>query len=148
MCTYKMLCYFANLIMMELANILFLLCLQVLDGISDEKMTFKVCEALLNRTDLQTSLFVLHYMLTRLSHSVAMNRSHYSNRLLGAKVRIAHKLNAITFSILHMPIHVYTCIYMYLKVTIICRYIFVQFWLKIHFVSVNYAPNWYRVDKV
>lgn len=64
------------------------LSLQVLDGISDEKMTFKVCEALLNRTDLQTSLFVLHYMLTRLSHSVAMNRSHYSNRLLGAKVRI------------------------------------------------------------
>ena len=109
MCTYKMLCYFANLTMMELANILFLLCLQVLDGISDEKTTFKVCEALLNRTDLQTSLFVLHYMLTRLSHSVAMNRSHYSNRLLGAKVRIAHKLNAITFSILHMPIHVYTC---------------------------------------
>ena len=59
----------------------------MLDGISDEKTTFKVCEALLNRTDLQTSLFVLHYMLTRLSHSVAMNRSHYSNRLLGAKVR-------------------------------------------------------------
>ena len=59
----------------------------MLDGISDEKTTFKVCEALLNRTDLQTSLFVLHYMLTRLSHSVAINRSHYSNRLLGAKVR-------------------------------------------------------------
>lgn len=64
-----------------------LFCVQVLDGISDEKTTFKVCEALLNRTDLQTSLFVLHYMLTRLSHSVAINRSHYSNRLLGAKVR-------------------------------------------------------------
>ena len=69
-----------------LGKFLTLSSLKVLDGISDEKTTFKVCEALLNRTDLQTSLFVLHYMLTRLSHSVAMNRSHYSNRLLGAKV--------------------------------------------------------------
>ena len=62
----------------------------MLDGIADDKMALKVCEALLNRTDLQTSLFVLHYMLTRLSHCVAMNKSHYSNRLLGAKVRSVH----------------------------------------------------------
>jgi hypothetical protein len=74
----------------------------VLDGISDEKTTFKVCEALLNRTDLQTSLFVLHYMLTRLSHSVAINRSHYSNRLLGAKVRILRQYMLGAFYVLVM----------------------------------------------
>ena len=62
----------------------------MLDGIADDKMALKVCEALLDRTDLETSLFVLHYMLTRLSHCIAMNRSHYSNRLLGAKVSNTH----------------------------------------------------------
>ena len=77
-----------RLLCKETSSMCFLICVQVLDGISDDKMTLKVCEALLSRTDLQTSLFVLHYMLTRLSHNISLRRSHYSNRLMGAKVRI------------------------------------------------------------
>ena len=37
----------------------------------------------------------------------------------------------------------------YLKVTIICRYNFLRFWLKPHFASTNFAvctQKWYRVN--
>lgn len=62
---------------------------QVLDGLPDNKLTLKVCETVLEQcTDFQTTIFMLHYMLTRLVQCIHVARvQDYSNRLLGAKVR-------------------------------------------------------------
>ena len=74
--------------------------LQKLDSLPDAKASLEVCEALLQEkkrkyeqqkvemteTDLKTIIFVLEYMLSRLSISIA-NKSDYRRRLLGAKVR-------------------------------------------------------------
>lgn len=61
---------------------------QVLDGLPDNKLTLKVCESVLEQcTDFQTTIFMLHYMLTRLVQCIHVARvQDYSNRLLGAKV--------------------------------------------------------------
>ena len=61
---------------------------QVLDSLSDDRLTLQVCEAVLSQCeDLQTTIFILHYMLTRLLHCIHIARTHsYCNRLLGAKV--------------------------------------------------------------
>jgi len=60
---------------------------QVLDGLPDNKLTLKVCESVLEQcTDFQTTIFMLHYMLTRLVQCIHVARvQDYSNRLLGAK---------------------------------------------------------------
>ena len=56
-------------------------------------MTLGVCEAVLKQgSHLQTTIFVLHYMLTRLEHSLDMDKTKsYCNRLLGAKVGALEK---------------------------------------------------------
>ena len=71
-----------------------------MDSLSDNKMSLEVCEALvaekmtalkmevaMTEVDLKTMVFVLEYMLTWLSISIA-NKKNYSNLLLGVKVQI------------------------------------------------------------
>ena len=60
----------------------------MLDGLCDEKLTLQVCESVLEQcTDAQTTLFVLHYMLSRLGHCIHEAKTHdHCNRLLGTKV--------------------------------------------------------------
>ncbi len=75
------------------------MCVQKLDSLPDAKASLEVCEALLQEkrrkyeqlhvvmteTDLRTIIFILEYMLNRLSVSIA-NKPDYCRRLLGAKV--------------------------------------------------------------
>lgn len=77
--------------------------LQKLDSLPDERTSLEVCESLLQekehqmgktiaKKDLTTMVFVLQYMLTRLSVSLA-NRPEYSCKLMGAKVKgVANRL--------------------------------------------------------
>ena len=60
----------------------------MLDGLCDEKLTLQVCESVLEQcTDAQTTVFVLHYMLSRLGHCIHEAKTHdHCNRLLGTKV--------------------------------------------------------------
>lgn len=70
-----------------------------MDGLLDAKTSLEVCEAILHEkkkkaiqpevemtsADLNTVIFILQYMLTRLRVSIG-NKPEYYNRLLGAKV--------------------------------------------------------------
>lgn len=79
----------------------------------DPKASLEVCEALLSekrkkyehtsvqmtKTDLKTIIFILEYMLSQLSISIA-NKSDYCRRLLGAKVGVVLGLHMLSVMML------------------------------------------------
>ncbi len=60
----------------------------MLDGLANEQLALSVCESVLEHcAQLPTTIFTLHYMLTRLAHHIHKAKTQeYCNRLLGAKV--------------------------------------------------------------
>jgi len=77
--------------------------LQVLDSLSEDATALGVCESLLKHANLQVTIFVLHYMLSRLSHCLHYAKTQdYSNKLLGARALLClpddHRRPYITLS--------------------------------------------------
>lgn len=71
---------------------------RVLDSLVEDKLRLQVCESVLNQhtqdaasggvTNLETIIFVLHYILSKLDKSIKETKKTYINWLLGAKVHV------------------------------------------------------------
>lgn len=82
--------------------------LEVCEALLGEKMTALKMGAEVTEVDLKTMVFVLQYMLTRLSVSLT-SKNEYSNILLGVKVHVLVQIIIIIIFLIKKKIYYYFC---------------------------------------